>query len=638
MQTRCPFCQTRFNVTPEQLKMYAGKVRCGHCRNVFNAFETLVNQQTTPNPIEQAPSLNDIAPKLEIQFAHSASDESLQVKLDDDELESLQAKPFQEATLNDTDLIVEEVEDFSNHIAPPSYTPHFQAVPTEKATPRPTFLEPDVPHFPKAQSLEQKQYVSEPVSIAPEDLQLDIELAPSIVPESLVMDIPESIMPQIEVEPLFPEENKVVEHLNAPSQAPSGFEEALPEINPNFDIQTPSQLPQEEVPIDAPLEEKPDLSNLQLAAKEPLTTPIPAHSNLPKQMALPKKSQSDALIDKIAALESEFEKEEKEARRQAQKAKEMLAAQELEKEQTENKEAIKEEEQESAQNQESSLPAPSIPSIQEENKPSQPTIENKSPAPQHTSNVHVDIDQALFSTVNANYFSKLDLLVDKSDLLVDDPIYNPSTTIAEHKENLDSFASEEPSENQDTLAGLGDPSSAWYAPPDFLDQGDELTFAKQPKGLRAIGKDVFALGILSIVLLVQILFFFKNSIVENVPALRALYQSVGIALPLPRDLKHLTVESSDLNIDNENGIFKLQATLGNRAHFHQAWPNLELVLTDTFDQAILKRVLRPQDYLKNPQTPFFKAQSENHIQLWLKAQNIEAVGYRLSVFYPKESK
>ncbi|WP_417516325.1 DUF3426 domain-containing protein [Marinobacter sp.] len=39
LQTQCPKCLTRFRVTDEQLGIAKGKVRCGHCMDVFNAVE-----------------------------------------------------------------------------------------------------------------------------------------------------------------------------------------------------------------------------------------------------------------------------------------------------------------------------------------------------------------------------------------------------------------------------------------------------------------------------------------------------------------------------------------------------------------------------------------------------------------------
>ncbi|MDO9244670.1 MAG: zinc-ribbon domain-containing protein, partial [Rhodocyclaceae bacterium] len=63
MLTRCPHCQTTFRVAPEQLKARLGQVRCGTCRGVFNAIDSLADEvpvvivptaeavETPPEPI-----------------------------------------------------------------------------------------------------------------------------------------------------------------------------------------------------------------------------------------------------------------------------------------------------------------------------------------------------------------------------------------------------------------------------------------------------------------------------------------------------------------------------------------------------------------------------------------------------------
>lgn len=57
MLTRCPHCQTGFRVTPEQLKMRQGRVRCGECRIVFDALDTLADEASAaPPPVpEESP-------------------------------------------------------------------------------------------------------------------------------------------------------------------------------------------------------------------------------------------------------------------------------------------------------------------------------------------------------------------------------------------------------------------------------------------------------------------------------------------------------------------------------------------------------------------------------------------------------
>lgn len=46
--TQCPACETQFKVTPDQLKMSEGWVRCGHCQHVFDASLNL--QPWWPEP------------------------------------------------------------------------------------------------------------------------------------------------------------------------------------------------------------------------------------------------------------------------------------------------------------------------------------------------------------------------------------------------------------------------------------------------------------------------------------------------------------------------------------------------------------------------------------------------------------
>ena len=59
MRTACPLCSTVFRVTPEQLRVRAGKVRCGQCQGVFNALESLMN---APLPEVQPPAPGGFPP------------------------------------------------------------------------------------------------------------------------------------------------------------------------------------------------------------------------------------------------------------------------------------------------------------------------------------------------------------------------------------------------------------------------------------------------------------------------------------------------------------------------------------------------------------------------------------------------
>ncbi|HNL42190.1 MAG TPA: zinc-ribbon domain-containing protein, partial [Ottowia sp.] len=54
--TRCPACATTFKVVPDQLRIAAGWVRCGHCQQVFDAaahmlpYSESVRLQVPPPP------------------------------------------------------------------------------------------------------------------------------------------------------------------------------------------------------------------------------------------------------------------------------------------------------------------------------------------------------------------------------------------------------------------------------------------------------------------------------------------------------------------------------------------------------------------------------------------------------------
>jgi len=59
--TRCPTCSTTFRVTPEQLKARLGRVRCGQCKAVFNALDSLIEEGALP-PSEAVAGISPALP------------------------------------------------------------------------------------------------------------------------------------------------------------------------------------------------------------------------------------------------------------------------------------------------------------------------------------------------------------------------------------------------------------------------------------------------------------------------------------------------------------------------------------------------------------------------------------------------
>lgn len=72
--TRCPGCKTIFRVTPQQLTLRGGQVRCGHCHTVFNGVAALLSLAPRPRPERSEPVLDEAAlgpPTVTLRSAHA---------------------------------------------------------------------------------------------------------------------------------------------------------------------------------------------------------------------------------------------------------------------------------------------------------------------------------------------------------------------------------------------------------------------------------------------------------------------------------------------------------------------------------------------------------------------------------------
>ncbi len=61
--TTCPNCAARFKVHTEQLNVRQGRVMCGRCRKVFNAFESLKREN---NPLDEEVLTDVVAAEVEV--------------------------------------------------------------------------------------------------------------------------------------------------------------------------------------------------------------------------------------------------------------------------------------------------------------------------------------------------------------------------------------------------------------------------------------------------------------------------------------------------------------------------------------------------------------------------------------------
>ena len=139
----------------------------------------------------------------------------------------------------------------------------------------------------------------------------------------------------------------------------------------------------------------------------------------------------------------------------------------------------------------------------------------------------------------------------------------------------------------------------------------------------------------------SVVFHFRGELSRAMPGLRPALEALSLALdgplPLPRHVERVSIEASDLQTDAaRGGLLVLNTTLRNNAPYGQAYPFLELSLTDVQDTVIARRIFSPQDYLpaRAATDPAFPGNSDVTVRLWIEAVDLAAAGYRLLVFYP----
>lgn len=138
----------------------------------------------------------------------------------------------------------------------------------------------------------------------------------------------------------------------------------------------------------------------------------------------------------------------------------------------------------------------------------------------------------------------------------------------------------------------------------------------------------------------QTAFFLRTEITVFYPPARLWLEQacryLSCTVELPRQADLLNIEDSDLQADTQHeGVLVLVSALYNRAPFAQAFPLLEVTLTDTYDKPILRRTLTPQEYLPSETNiaAGIPANGEAHSRLHLNVSGEKPAGYRLFVRY-----
>ncbi len=148
-------------------------------------------------------------------------------------------------------------------------------------------------------------------------------------------------------------------------------------------------------------------------------------------------------------------------------------------------------------------------------------------------------------------------------------------------------------------------------------------------------------GILVLALGLQAVYFYRDSLAASYPAtkpaLRKACELLHCKINLLANPDLIKLDATELQtLPDKPRFVILNASLRNLANYRLAYPNLELTLTDNANQAVARRQFAPQDYLPPSlqADAGMPAQDELPIKLSLELVNLDAVGYKLLIYYP----
>lgn len=167
---------------------------------------------------------------------------------------------------------------------------------------------------------------------------------------------------------------------------------------------------------------------------------------------------------------------------------------------------------------------------------------------------------------------------------------------------------------------------------------EKPSLLRSPAFWRVAGRVIAV--VLAITLVLQILWWQRESVVVYFPPAQSLYakacEAFDCAVTPPRDIDGLQIENSNLRQVDGPHRLELRLALRNRFDVALAYPALELTLLDDKNNIAIRRVLWPQDYAR-PGTVFVNGlapRSTQAVIVRLDTGEAVAANYRVQVFYP----
>ena len=194
-------------------------------------------------------------------------------------------------------------------------------------------------------------------------------------------------------------------------------------------------------------------------------------------------------------------------------------------------------------------------------------------------------------------------------------------------------------DDRETFNGQTEGLNSASAPTIIQDLTTEPQFAKEPFNLKKLW--ISLLGLLLLILaLLQTLYFFRTQIAAQYPQFKPYLlqacRALNYEIKLAQNLNLLTIDDSDMQeSDDYEDVISFSSVLINNANYVQDYPNIELTLTDTQDQPVLRKLVTPKEYLtKNIQVEAgMDARQELRLNLVIDASELTVAGYRVLLVY-----
>ncbi len=146
--------------------------------------------------------------------------------------------------------------------------------------------------------------------------------------------------------------------------------------------------------------------------------------------------------------------------------------------------------------------------------------------------------------------------------------------------------------------------------------------------------------LLAILAGLQTIFYQRTKIAAEYPQFKPyLVQACAVLhceINRPKNLDFFTIDDSDMQEDETHeNVINFSSLLINSAPYAQAYPNIELTLTDTSDQPVLRKIIPPAEYLTSAANVAagIASRDEVRINLAINVTDLTVAGYRVLLVY-----